>query len=37
MEFPADRYLPELAGMFDGGRVWQTYRDAFEEQELGPH
>ncbi len=37
MEFPADRHLPDLAGLFDGGWVWQTYRDAFGEQELDPH
>ena len=36
MEFPADRQLPDLAGLFDGAWVWKKYCDAFGEQDADP-
>ena len=36
MEFPIDRRLPGLPGLFDGGWVWQTFCREYGEQELEP-
>ncbi len=37
MEFPADRDLPDLPGLFDGEWVWQKLCEKFGEQEFHPN